>query len=161
MKGQTASGARRVAVTDPIAAARRYDYADAFAIDLAAPDAHAPEAWVRAGLGAVPPVVDWVARLLGMHPAADPLDDWQMVASGPKMIHLEQSLPLMHVVYVGRRVEPTRRMVTTLVTYRRPLLARIAWTVIAPGHRWAARRAMVSSLPAPSANPGAEPAVGT
>src|SRR3712207_8745252 len=39
----------RVSVTDPIAAARRYDYADAFELRLEGPDRCSSGAWVRAG----------------------------------------------------------------------------------------------------------------
>lgn len=160
MKDQTASYARRVEVTDPIATAWRYDYADAFAIDLPAPDTVAPAVWVRAGLDATPPAVDWIVRLLGMRPSADPLDDWQIRESDPEVIHLEMSLPMMHVVVVGRRVGPARRMFTSALTYRRPVLARLLWTVIAPAHRRYARRLISSKIPAQDANREANPVDG-
>lgn len=160
MKNRLARQVRRVGVTDPVAAARHHDYADAFAIDLPAPDAHPPEAWMRAGLAAVPPVVNGIVRLLGVRPTSDPLGDWQIRASGPEVIHLEQSLPLMDVVFVGRRVGPTRRMLTTAVTYRRPLLGRVVMTIIAPGHRRMARRVIASGIPAPHAHRGADAVAG-
>jgi len=160
MHGDTAPRVRRVEVTDPIATACPYDYADAFAVDLPEPDGQAPEAWVRDGLGGLPPIVDWVARLLGMRPSADPLGGWRIRESGPAVIHLEQSLSLMDVVAVGRRVGPTRRMFTSVIRYRRPLLARLAWAVIAPAHRRMARRAMLIGLPAPESGRAADPAVG-
>jgi hypothetical protein len=47
-KGQARDRVRRVSVTDPIAAARRYDYADAFELRLEGPDRCSPEEWVRA-----------------------------------------------------------------------------------------------------------------
>jgi hypothetical protein len=50
MKGQGPDKARRVSVTDPIAAARRYDYADAFELRLERPDRCSPEEWLRAGV---------------------------------------------------------------------------------------------------------------
>jgi hypothetical protein len=48
MKNQLAQQVRRVEVTDLIAAARRYDYADAFEVRLPEPDPYPPETWVRA-----------------------------------------------------------------------------------------------------------------
>ena len=45
---------RRVSVTEPVAAARRHDYADAFGLRLEGPDRCSPEEWVRAGVDATP-----------------------------------------------------------------------------------------------------------
>ncbi len=139
MKNQLAQQVRRVEVTDPIAAARRYDYADAFEVRLPEPDPYPPETWVRAGLEAIPGVVNWIVGLLGLRrapaSAADHVDGFRIVKSGPEVIHLEASLPLMHVVMVGRKVEPTRRMVTTVLHYERPVLARLIWVIVGIGHR--------------------------
>src|SRR3712207_9404585 len=63
MKNRLARQVRRVGVTDPIAAARRYDYADAFEVRLPEPDPYPPETWVRAGLEATPGVVQWLVDL--------------------------------------------------------------------------------------------------
>ena len=129
MKNQLAQQLRRVGVTDPIAAARRYDYADAFEVRLPEPDPYSPEMWVRAGLEAAP---GWVKRnvgLLGLRRApvssADHVSDFRIVKSGPEVIYLEASMPLIHVVLVGRKVEPTRRMLTTVLHSERPVLARL------------------------------------
>lgn len=139
MKNRLGRQARRVEPTDPIATARRYDYADAFERRLTEPDQYSPEIWVRAGLDSTPRWVDRVAGFLGMGSAPESSTKYaglfQVVASDPEFIHLETSIPLMHVVVVGRNVEPTRRMLTTTLTYKRPLLARMVWALIGIGHR--------------------------
>lgn len=105
MENQLAQQVRRAGVTDPIAAARRYDYADAFEVRLPRPDPYPPEAWVRAGLEATPKVVDRIVGLLGFSeaPASSPdhVSGFRIVESGPEVVHLETSLPLIHVVMVG------------------------------------------------------------
>ncbi len=154
MKNQLAQQVRRVAVTDPIAAARRYDYADAFEVRLPGPDPYPPEAWVRAGLEATPGVVKRILGLLGLREApassADHVSGFRIVGSGPEAVHLEASLPLMHVVLVGRRAEPTRRMFTTVLCFERPVIARLVWAVVGPVHRRAARGGITSKVPTPA-----------
>ena len=139
MKDSLARQVRRVKVTDPVAATRWYDYADAFEVCLPEPDPFSPETWVRAGLEATPKVVDWIVGLLGFSeapaPSADHVSGFRIVESGPEVVHLETSLPLMHVNLVGRQVEPTRRMLTTLVRYERPILSRIVFVFVGLGHR--------------------------
>ena len=139
MKNRLARRVRRVGVTDPIAASRRYDYADAFEARLPVPDAYSPEAWVLAGLDAAPAAVKRITALLGM-------GDWRIVDSTPEVVHLEQSLPLMQVVLVGRRAGPTRRLFTTVLSYRRPILARLVWAVVGVAHRWTVRRFITSKM---------------
>ena len=150
MKNELAGRVRRVAVTDPIAAARRHDYADAFEVRLPGPDPFPPEAWVRAGLGATPGFVNRIVALLGFRdppaPAADRLSVFRIVESGPEMVHLEASVPLLRVVMVGRNVGPGRRRLTTLLRYERPVLARLVMTVIGVGHRWAVPRVITGEV---------------
>jgi hypothetical protein len=67
MKGRAPDRVRRVSVTDPIAAAHRYDYADAFELRLERPDRCSPEQWVRAGVDATPA---WIKRIAGEAPGA-------------------------------------------------------------------------------------------
>jgi hypothetical protein len=140
---QLAPQVRQVEVTDPVAAAGPYDYADAIEAQLAEPDPHSPEKWVRAGLGTTSGTVKKIVRLLGIRPAPpapDRVGPFRIVASGPDLIHLETSLPMMRVVMVGRRVEPTRRLLTTILYYERPVLARLVWTFVGPAHRRTARQ---------------------
>lgn len=150
MENQLVRQVRRVGVTDPLAAARRYDYADAFEVRLPEPDRYSPEAWVRAGFGATPGWVDRVVGLLGFREApvsaADHMSGFRIVESGPEMVHLETSLPLMRVVLVGRKVEPTRRMLTTVIHYERPVLARLVFAIVGIGHRWAVPQVITSKV---------------
>ncbi len=151
MKNRLAQQVRRVGVTDRIATARRYDYADAFEVRLPEPDPYSPETWVRAGLEATPGVVERIVGLLGLRPApmpsADRLSAFRIVKSDPEVIHLEASVPLMHVVVVGRKVEPTRRMFTTVLRYERPVLARLIWAIVGMVHRRTAPQVITSKVP--------------
>lgn len=65
------------------------------------------------------------------------------------MTHLAAALPMLHVDFVGRNVTPSRRMLTTGVTYPRPRLGRPMMTLIKPGHRLTARRLITSHVPTP------------
>ena len=140
MKNRLARQVRRVGVTDPIAAARRYDYADAFDVRLPEPDPYPPETWVRAGVDATPA---WIKRIAG---SADGLGSARIVRSDADVVVLEDSDPLMHTVLVGRNVEPTRRVLTTVLRYRRPLLARAVWAFVGILHRQTARQVITSKL---------------
>jgi hypothetical protein len=115
---------RRVSVTDPIAAARHYDYADSFELRLEGPDRCSPEEWVRAGVDATPA---WIKRIAG---AGDGLGSARIVESDANVVVLEDSDSLMDTVMVGRNVEPERRVLTTVLRYRRPLLARAVWAFV-------------------------------
>jgi hypothetical protein len=141
MKNRLARQVRRVGVTDPIAAARRYDYADAFDVRLPEPDPYPPETWVRAGVDATPA---WIKRIAGH--AGDGLGSARIVESDADVVVLEDSDPLMHTVLVGRNVEPTRRVLTTVLRYRRPLLARAVWAFVGILHRQTARQVITSKL---------------
>lgn len=150
MKNPLAQQVRRVEVTDPIATACPHNYADAFEVRLPAPDLYPPETWVRAGLAATPKWVDHVISLLGWREApgssAGNLSGFEVVASNTEVIHLETSLPLLHVVMVGRNVEPTRRTLTTAVRFERPVIARLVFAFIGIGHRWAVRQVLTSKV---------------
>ena len=135
MKGQAPDRVRRVSVTDPIAAARRYDYADAFELRLEGPDRCSPEEWVRAGVDATPA---WIKRIAGN--AGDGLGSARIVESDADVVVLEDSDSLMDTVMVGRNVEPGRRVLTTVLRYRRPLLARAVWAFVGILHRRTARQ---------------------
>lgn len=141
MKNRLAQHVRRVGVTDPIAAARRYDYADAFEVRLPEPDPYPPETWVRAGVNATPA---WIKRIAGH--AGDGLGSARIVESDADVVVLEDSDPLMDTVLVGRRVEPTRRVLTTVLRYRRPLLARAVWAFVGILHRRTARQVITSKF---------------
>jgi len=141
---------RRVEVTDPVATARPGDYADAFEVRLPGPDPYSPETWVRAGLEDTPKAVKRIVGLLGLRRApqssADHVSVFQVVESSPAVVHLEASISVMRVVMVGRRVEPTRRMLTTVLYYKRPMLARLVWAVVSLAHRRIALRVITSKI---------------
>ena len=140
-KGQDRDGARRVTVTDPIAAAAHsYDYADAFELRLEGPDPCSPEEWVRAGVDATP---TWIKRIAG---SPDGLGSVRIVASDADAVVMEDSDALMDTVMVGRTVEPERRVLTTILRYRRPLLARPVWAFVGVLHRRVARRVVAGGL---------------
>ncbi len=151
MKNPLAHQVRRVEVTDPIAATRQYDYADAFEVRLPEPDGDAPETWVLAGLDDSPVVVEWIATVLLGHGSAPStstdrvVDGWRVVESTSEVVQLEQSLPLMHVVVVGRRVGSSGRMLTSVLHFERPVLARLVWAVVGVGHRRMVRRLLRST----------------
>ena len=75
MNGATGGRGRRVDVTDPVATARRYDYADAFELHLEGPDRCTPEEWLRAGVDATPA---WIKRIAG---SADGIGSARVVES--------------------------------------------------------------------------------
>ncbi|WP_328989331.1 hypothetical protein OG394_24175 [Kribbella sp. NBC_01245] len=132
---------RQVGVTDPIASGRRFDYADAVEVELGEADRDAPEAWVRAGLADSPALVKRITSLLGVGrtPDSDGIAGFKVIESNADVVHLEQTLPLMHVIVVGRNIGLSTRTFTTLLTYERPI-ARLLWAVVGVAHRRTARR---------------------
>jgi hypothetical protein len=131
---------RRVGVADPIAAAHRHDYADAFALRLEGHDPCSPEEWVRAGVDATPAWIKWIAG------SPDGLASVRVVESGPDVVVLEDSDLLMHTVMVGRNVDPGGRVLTTVLRFRRPRLARAVWAIVGILHRRTARRVVAGGL---------------
>ena len=139
--GRVPAVGRRVKVTDPIAAARPHDYADAFELRLEGPDRCSPEEWVRAGVDATP---TWIKRIAGN---ADGLGSVRIVESTPAVVVLEDSDRLMDTVMVARNVEPGRRVLTTVLRYRRPVLTRAVWVIVGILHRRTARRVVTGGSP--------------
>lgn len=155
----------RIPVTEEVAAARRFDYGDAFALRLPVPDPLPPRTWLAAGLEDSPAVTTLLTSLLlGVRDqpasAPDDLTDWRVIESTPDVIHIERSLPLLNVVLIGRRLGSSGRQLTTLLTYERPVLSRLLWTVIGVGHRLLVRRLMCHGVTAGTVAPSrpAEPA---
>ena len=79
-------------------------------------------------------------------PSAHILSGFRIVEADPEVIHLEESTPLMHTVLVGRKVGPTRRMLTTVLRYERPVLARLIWAIVGMLHRRMARQVITSKV---------------
>ncbi|MGH9271556.1 MAG: hypothetical protein ACRDZ2_09805, partial [Ilumatobacteraceae bacterium] len=125
---------RRVIVSEPIAAERGVDYADAFELRLEEPERRPPEVWVRAGIDATPA---WIKRIAG---AEEGLGSARVLESDAEVVVLEDSDALMDTVMVGRNVDPQRRVLTTILHYRRPLLARVVWALVGILHRRTARQ---------------------
>src|SRR5918997_6891092 len=138
----------QVPVEDPVATGKRLDYADAFVVDLLAPAASTPATWLGTGLSRVPPMVNWVAARLGFSSTTptDPLDGWDVRSYDPDVVHLVVQLPLLYVDLIGRNSGPTRRMLTTLVRFQRPWLARLVWIALGPAHRRTVRWLLATSL---------------
>lgn len=151
-KVSTPTVVRRVDVTDPVATARPYDYADAFEVRLAAPDPYPPRVWVEAGLDATPKAVERIVGLLGRAKKTGEADReirFRTVENTAEVVQLETSLGLLDVIVVGRQVEPTVRRLTTVLHFKRPLLARLVWTFIGLGHRRFAPRILTSKIADP------------
>jgi hypothetical protein len=70
---------------------------------------------------------------------------------------MEQTIPLMRVVLVGRRVGTSGRRFTSLLYFTRPVPARLVWALVGIGHRWMVRRLLsgASATPVPGRQPDA------
>jgi hypothetical protein len=127
-----------------VVAAEGYDYADAFATPMDAADGRSAEELVRAGLGQVPRWLGMVVFLVQRHvlrlelasgSSPNHVLGWEILTAERDCIRLGAAGPLLHGVLVARRVPPSTAVLETFVSYRRPVPARIAWTVVAPIHR--------------------------
>ena len=143
----TRERARRVPVPvrEPLIGADRYDYADAFEIQLDESDARSAEEFARCALEDAPWLVRgvvWIVhryllRLrLGPRSSSDHVFGWKIRTSEPDVLRLEAVSPFLgRGVIMGRRPDPTRRVITTYVFFARPAVARVLWTVTGPLHR--------------------------
>jgi hypothetical protein len=141
-----------------IVAADGCDYADAFHVELGAPDSRSAEEVFLAGLAGAP---QWLRVLVviahryvlrfQLAPLSAPnhLLGWEILSTEPDCIRLGACGPLMDGILVGRRLTSSSAALETFVTYRRPVPARIVWTAVAPIHRAVApyllRRAATAS----------------
>jgi len=104
--------------------------------------------------------VNRIVDMLGLGGApelsADHVSGFRVIESDPEVVHLEAVVPLMHVVLVGRKVEPTRRMLTTILHHQRPVMARLVWAVVGPVHRRTARGVITSKIPTPAGSGDAD-----
>ena len=121
----------------------RYDYADAFAIEARRLDTRSAEDLVRFALEQSPRAL--VSTILFVHrhflrfrqgPASSPdhILGWKIVRREPDVVILEAVSPLLRGLIVARKVEPARVVVTTYVSYARPL-GGIVMKIVAPLHR--------------------------
>lgn len=158
MKSQPLEQVLKVEVTDPVAWGRAFDYADAYESRVAGLEPVLPEVWLRAGMDDVPAIVDRVTSWLGVRDTPDDsgrLAGGDIVESTADVVQVDYSLPLLDVTIVARNVGSTR-VLTTLLTYRRPFLARLVWMLIGVWHRRAARRLVRRSATVPSSGHGIE-----
>lgn len=145
MTGRVVERARRseVAPEDALFVRARYDYADAFEIQLSERDTRTPKQVFRSalkeghpGLRTVPIVHRHVLRFrLGPLSSPDHLIGWRVVASEPDVVHLEAVGSLMRGNIVCRKVPPSTVVFTTFVSYVRRVPARIVWALLGPLHR--------------------------
>jgi hypothetical protein len=134
-----------VPVHEPLIAGGRYDYADAFEVQLDESDARSAEEFARCALEDAPSLVRgvvWFAhryllRLrLGPRSSPDHVFGWKIRTSEPDMLCLEAQSPLLgRGVIVGRRPDRARTVITTYVFFARPAVARVLWTIAGPLHR--------------------------
>ena len=124
-----------------------YDYADAFEIRLPASDPRTAEGFARDALEHAPCRCarryrsDGDCSVSGSAPDL-PRSRVRGTDHRPEstLVRLEVRSPLMHGVIVGRRLEPTRFVVATYVTYKRPRATRPLWAALSPVHRFLAKR---------------------
>ena len=133
---------RRVPVApEPLLAGATPDYADAFELRLARPDAHTAGQWVQAALAEAPSAVTALIRFVHarvlrfeLSPQDDSILGWHTVSSTPEALHLRTQGPLLRAEIVLRRGSPSTATVSTFLFYGHrftPLL----WRVVGPLHR--------------------------
>lgn len=120
------------------------DYADAFIVRLSDPDGRTAEAWVRSGLEEAPRSIRAVIRIAHRHvlrlalvPAGSPNQvlGWRITEARPEVIYLAASSPILRGVIVARRPDERSAVLTTLLCYERPAIARAMWNLVGPLHR--------------------------
>jgi hypothetical protein len=142
--------ARRIVAppADPLVAGERFDYVDAFEIDLAAADDRTPERFARDALERAPAAVRriiWVAQRhilrfdLAAPDAPGHVLGMRVTASDAEIVRLETGSSITRAVLVGRRHGPDRFVLTTHLTHGRRRAARLLWAVVGPVHRRIAR----------------------
>ena len=136
--------ARRTSPADePLGAELRYDYADAFEVNLREGDSRTAERVVRTGLEHASPALGRVVLAVHRHvlrfrlgPVSSPkhVVGWQIATNEPEVLCLKAEGSLINGVMVARRTGDNVARLTTFVTYQRPR-ARIVWAIVGPVHR--------------------------
>ena len=128
---------------EPLGAGLRYDYADAFEVELGQGDDRTAEQVVRSGLGHAPRAMGKVFLLAHQYvlrfrlgPVSSPkhVVGWQIVTNEPDVLVLRAEGPLMDGMMVARRGRENTARLATFVVYQRRL-ARIVWAIVGPVHR--------------------------
>ena len=144
MRNTSEPEVRRVAPAAASPTGDRFDYADSFEIRLPGPDDRPPEEWMRRGLEEAPRPLRWTILVahrfvlrfhLGPRSATDHVLGWRVVTSTPELVHLRASGPLMVGDLVGRRDSPEQMELSTYLSFKRPLLARLIWSAVGVLHR--------------------------
>jgi hypothetical protein len=135
---------RRPAEDEPLVAQLgRYDYADSFEIRLDEPETRPPVEWMRAAIGDAPVAIRTTVGIawryllrFDLHPhAPGHLFGMPVIESTPELAHGRGDSPVLVGHLIGRRVEPTLITLTTVLVYKRPVLAVPVWTIAGPAHR--------------------------
>ena len=125
---------RRIRVAEEQATGMHHDYADEFELSLSDADDLSPEQWLRAGIDNTP---EWIKRISGHQ---DGLGSAAIIESSTAVFVVRDSDTLMETTMIARNVAPTRRTLTTVLVYKRPILTAIVWSLVSPLHRYAAKR---------------------
>lgn len=142
----TTAKARRTDVQsgDPLIADHRYDYADAFEIDIDPDDPRTAEEFTRDALERAPVVIRETVRVawgqllrfrLGPHPSADHVLGMGIRSSGPDALGLGADGPLLAATLVVRRTPESRVVIATYISYVRPRPAWLVWAAVGVLHR--------------------------
>jgi hypothetical protein len=144
MWGTSGVRARRTSVTEAPNPRMPVHYADAFIVRLPDPDGRTAEAWVRYGLEEAPRPIRAVIRIAHRHvlrfallPArsSNQVLGWRITEARPDVIYLAASSPILRGVIVARRPDERSAVLTTLLSYERPAIARAMWNLVGPLHR--------------------------
>jgi hypothetical protein len=138
--------AQRVPVPsdEPLLGGRRYDYADAFTIQVHQRDERSAEQFARYALEHAPRPLQLTVSIaqrkllrLRLSPSGAPdyLAGWRVVTSEQDVIQLEANSPLLDAMLVGRRAETSGVTLATYVFFTRPVPARLLWKIVSPIHR--------------------------
>ncbi len=136
--------AHRVVVSEtPPSTVASPDYADAFEVTRSPTDRRSAEQWARDGFERLPVsarrsvllIHRWILGFrLGQWASPNHVFGWQIVTSGPELLHLEARSTLLngHMVW---RLHDERLVMTTFFQYERRRTASVVWAVLGNIHR--------------------------
>ena len=145
MRDRTIPRARQAPVADePLTDDARYDYADAFEIEVRTQEMRSAEELVRLAIEEAPAVIRRTILTAHRHllrfrlgPASSPghIMGWNIVRSEPDVVQIETVGPVARAVIVARKPAPNRMRVSTFVFYVRPAIGRLLLKLAGPVHR--------------------------
>ena len=133
-----------VPVTEAILASGPADYADAFEVVRDGPDHRTAEQWMRCGLEQSPRALRRTIVVVHRHvlrfrlgplTSGEHVLGWRITEDRPDLVRLEATSPILRAAIVGRRIDPIRTRLTTLLWFERPTVARVVWAAVGPLHR--------------------------